>query len=183
MAANIDSESPFNSNSRLGSIAEQAKIRESEKVNIIPYENIYKKAFKDLNERWITQYFKMEAYDYKALDNPEEYIVLKGGLIMVALYNGVPSGVCALIKMDDSEYDFELAKMAVSPNAQGKNIGWLLATTIINKARDLGARKIYLESNTLLKPAISLYEKIGFQKVADRPTPYQRSNIQMALSI
>jgi hypothetical protein len=45
----------------------------------------------------------------------------------------------------------------------------------------MGAKKIYLESNTILKPAINLYHKMGFQKVSGLATPYKRCNIQMEL--
>jgi hypothetical protein len=34
----------------------------------------------------------------------------------------------------------------------------------------LKAKRVYLESNTALKPAIKLYEKLGFQKIAGQPT-------------
>ncbi|MNG87479.1 Acetyltransferase (GNAT) family protein [compost metagenome] len=125
----------------------------------------------------------MEEADYKALDNPEDYILAKGGKIFVALYNSEPLGVCALMKMDDPNYDFELAKMAVSPKAQGKNIGWLLGQAAIYSAKDLGASKIYLESNTILKPAINLYYKLGFNKIVGHSTPYKRCNIQMELQL
>ena len=123
----------------------------------------------------------MEEADRKAIDNPEGYILNKGGYIFVALYKNEPVGVCALVKMDDPEYDYELAKMAVTSKAQGKGIGWLLGQAVISKAKSLNAKKIYLESNTKLKPAISLYHKLGFQKTAGHPTPYARSNIQMEL--
>ena len=123
----------------------------------------------------------MEEADYKALDNPKEYILDKGGIILVALYDDEPVGVCALIKMNDT--DFEMAKMAVSPKAQGKNIGFLLGEAIVKTAKELGASKLYLESNTILKPAINLYYKLGFQKVAGLPTPYKRCNIQMELNL
>jgi GNAT superfamily N-acetyltransferase len=83
--------------------------------------------------------------------------------------------------MDDPHYDFELAKMAVSPQAKGKGIGWLLGKAIIKKAQSLNAQKIYLESNTVLKPAINLYHKLGFNKVIGHSTPYKRCNIQMEL--
>jgi GNAT superfamily N-acetyltransferase len=101
----------------------------------------------------------------------------------VALYNEEPVGVCALIKMKDPDYDYELAKMAVSPRAQGKNIGWLLGQAIVEKAKSLGAKKVYLESNTILKPAINLYHKLGFKKIAGHATPYERCNIQMEIQI
>lgn len=162
-------------------VQDQKKLRESREVTIVPYQRKYQQAFKALNEEWIGTYFKMEEADYKALDNPKGYILDKGGHILVALHDNDPVGVCALIKMKDPEYDFELAKMAVSPRMQGKNIGWLLGSAVIEKARELGARKLYLESNTILKPAIGLYHKLGFTKVAGRPTPYERCDIQMEL--
>ena len=101
----------------------------------------------------------------------------------MALYKNKPVGVCALLKIDDSEYDFELVKMAVSPEVQGKGIGWLLGRNVIDKARSMGVGKIYLESNTILKPAIKLYQKLGFRKVAGHATPYERCNIQMELEL
>ncbi|SDZ98010.1 bifunctional helix-turn-helix transcriptional regulator/GNAT family N-acetyltransferase [Pedobacter hartonius] len=164
-------------------VKEQRKKRESGKVEIVDYKPEYQSAFRDLNEEWISTYFKMETADYKALDDPQGYILNKGGSILVALFDGEPAGVCALVKMNDPDYDFELAKMAVSPRVQGKSIGWLLGQAIIQKAGTLGAAKLYLESNTLLKPAINLYHKLGFEKVAGRATPYERCNIQMELVI
>ena len=83
--------------------------------------------------------------------------------------------------MDDPEYDFELAKMAVSPKAQGKKIGWLIGEAIKEKARQVGAKKLYLESNIIFTPAINLYRKLGFIEVFGRTTPYERCNIQMEL--
>lgn len=164
-------------------VTDQKKLRESESVQIVPYEEKYQKAFKSLNEQWISTYFKMEEADYKSLDNPDKYILERGGKIFVALYNNQAVGVCALVKMEDPEYDFELAKMAVSPEIQGKSIGWLLGQAIVNAAKDIGASKLFLESNTILKPAINLYHKLGFKKIVGRATPYERSNIQMELII
>ena len=152
-------------------------------IELVNYESAYKDVFRDLNVEWISTYFKMEASDYKALDNADSYILQKGGHILVALLNKEPVGVCALIKMDDPTYDFELAKMAVAPKAQGKKIGWLIGEAIKDKARAIGAKTLYLESNTMLTPAISLYRKLGFMEVFGRNTPYERCNIQMALDL
>jgi len=161
----------------------EKKIREAQEVTIVSYEDKYKKIFRELNVEWISTYFKMEEADYKSLDHPREYILDKGGEILVALYHGEPLGVCALIKMNDSAYDFELAKMAVSPKAQGKGIGWLLGQAIKEIAKKRGGNMLYLESNTMLKPAINLYQKLGFKKVIGRSTPYERCNIQMELQL
>ncbi|KIO77211.1 MarR family transcriptional regulator [Pedobacter lusitanus] len=164
-------------------VQEIKKDRESKEVSIVNYVPAYQQAFRALNEEWISSWFKMEQADYNALDDPQGYILDKGGYILVALYKGEPAGVCALIKMNDPDYDYELAKMAVSPAVQGKSIGWLLGSAIVRKAKELGAKKIYLESNTILKPAINLYHKLGFVKIAGRITPYERCNIQMELDL
>lgn len=152
-------------------------------IEIDNYESAYKEVFRDLNVEWISTYFKMEASDFKALENADSYILQNGGYILVALLNNEPVGVCALIKMNDPIYDFELAKMAVAPKAQGKKIGWLIGEAIKEKARSVGAKTLYLESNTILTPAISLYRKLGFIEVFGRTSPYERCNIQMSLDL
>ncbi len=167
--------------SLLKRVADEKKIRESRDVQIVAYRPEYKKAFRDLNEEWITANFKMEESDYKSLDHPQEYIIDRGGFIFIAVYEGKPVGACALIKMDDDM--FELAKMAVSPAAKGKGIGVLLGNACIEQAKAVNAKKLYLESNTKLKPAINLYHKLGFKKVTGVPSPYERCNIQMELSL
>jgi len=101
-------------------VMEKKKERDSLKVEIVDYLPEYQGVFRSLNVEWISKYFTMEESDNKALDDPQGYILDKGGLILVARYEDEPLGVCALIKMNDGEYDFELAKMAVSPKAQGK---------------------------------------------------------------
>jgi DNA-binding MarR family transcriptional regulator/N-acetylglutamate synthase-like GNAT family acetyltransferase len=165
--------------SLLRRVLEEKKVRESSQVDIVDFQPIWQPAFRKLNEEWITKYFRMEESDYKALDHPQEYILDKGGHIFMALYKGEPVATCALISMDDG--GFELAKMAVSPRAQGLGIGWLVGKACIEKARALGAPRVYLESNTALKPAINLYHKLGFRKAAGPPSPYERCNIQMEL--
>ena len=164
-------------------VKEQKKNRESKDVQIVKYTTQYQLAFKMLNEEWISNYFEIEEADRRAIENPEEYILQKGGEIFVALYHNEPVGVCALIKMDDPKYDYELAKMAVSPKAQGKSIGWLLGKKAKETAKEMGASSIYLESNTILKPAINLYYKLGFKKIIGHTTPYKRCNIQMELTL
>jgi ribosomal protein S18 acetylase RimI-like enzyme len=152
-------------------------------MKIVDYTTTYKKAFADLNKEWISKYFVMEEADYKALDHADEYIIANGGHIFIALVDDEPLGVCAMIKLDHPKYDYELAKMAVSPKAQGKKLGWNLAQAVISKAKALDAKYLFLESNTILVPAINLYEKLGFIEVKGIPSPYERSNIQMELKL
>lgn len=162
------------------------KQRESEQVRIVDYDATYHDAFRQLNYEWIEKYFKVEEEDRKALDHPDEKILKPGGHILIALYQNEPLGTCALIPIrtaDGDVVEYELAKMAVSPRAQGRNIGYLLGMAALQRARELGALSVYLESNTKLTPAINLYHKLGFKKVVGPPSPYERSNIQMRVEL
>lgn len=78
---------------------------------------------------------------------------------------------------------FELAKMGVDPAYQGRGIGKALGRAALDKARLLGARKVFLESNRVLKPALALYHSLGFREVVGSPSPYQRSDIQMEVEL
>ena len=148
-------------------------------IEIVTYEPQYARAFHDLNKEWITTFFEMEAEDYKYLENPETYIINQGGYIFIALFDKNPVGACALVKHGNNEY--ELSKMAVSPKAQGQKIGQLLAEKIIATAKDLGITKLYLITNSILKPAIALYEKLGFKHVQNFTSVYARGDVKMEL--
>ena len=137
--------------------------------------------FRDLNLAWIERYFEVEEMDRVSLDEPDHHIIEPGGAILMAEHNGEIVGTCALIKMEEDRY--ELAKMAVSPAAHGKSIGWALGLAVIQRANELGATILFLESNTVLEPAIALYRKLGFKKVTGPPSPYSRANIQMELAL
>lgn len=152
-------------------------------LTIVPFSDQHRDAFRKLNEEWITKYFKMEEMDRISLHNPQEYILDKGGYIAVALLDAEPVGVCALIPSKDPDYDFELAKMGVSPKAQGMGIGKLLGQHILEKGKSLGAKRIFLESNRKLTPALSLYKKLGFVEIKGKQSPYERSDIQMEINL
>ncbi|MBC8046876.1 MAG: GNAT family N-acetyltransferase [Fimbriimonadaceae bacterium] len=150
-------------------------------IIIHEYKPEFAKYFYQLNKAWIEKYFVMEELDHKSLEGPEEYIIDKGGYILFAEYDDMIVGCCALIKMSEKVY--ELAKMAVDPSAQGKHIGLIIGEAIIKKAKSIGAKKLFLESNTKLTPAINLYRKVGFKEIPHHPSEYSRSNIQMELEL
>ncbi len=150
-------------------------------VEIIDYRPEHQPVFAALNYVWIEKHFQIEEEDRKALDRPEEKILNPGGAILLARYQGEIVGTVALIRMPEGS--FELAKMAVAETSRGKGIGYLLGKAAIEKARQLGAKRIYLESNTKLPQAIHLYYKLGFEKITGHPSPYSRCNIQMELNV
>ena len=61
----------------------------------------------------------------------------------------------------------ELRKMYFAKNLRGRGFGKKTLERMIEKARELGFKRIHLETASVLKEAIGLYEKYGFQPTAD----------------
>jgi N-acetylglutamate synthase-like GNAT family acetyltransferase len=54
----------------------------------------------------------------------------------------------------------------------------------IDLARQLGARRLYLETNSKLAPALHIYAHFGFRTINDAalpPSPYSRADVRMEL--
>ena len=136
-------------------------------------------AFHDINIGWIERYFVVETKDRDTLEHPRESILEKGGAILMAVDGDTAIGCVALIRMSGG--GFELAKMGVAPEAQGRGVGRKLIAAAIVHARQLGATRLYLETNSALKPALKLYADTGFKPVQGPPSPYARADVQMEL--
>jgi len=147
-------------------------------LEIVDYQPSHQPWFERFNRQWIEKYFSMEPLDFEILQHPEEHIIKNGGSIFLASWKGQMAGTVALKFVTEREY--ELTKMAVDEKFQGKKIGQALADAAISRARVRGAHKIFLYSNTMLGPAISLYTKLGFREIPV-DGPYKRTNIKMEL--
>ena len=152
-------------------------------VEIVNYRPEYFMTFKRLNILWINSHWSLEPHDLEVLNDPDGSILSKGGHIFVALVDGEPMGVVALCRMEGTEYDFELAKLAVDPEARGLGVGEKMCRAALEFARKSGAKEIFLKSNTLLKPAINLYRKLGFKELEEYHPAYERGDIQMELTL
>lgn len=147
---------------------------------IVNYEPSHQPWFEKFNRQWIEKYFRMEPLDFEILGNPEEFIIRKGGRVFMGLWQGEMAGTVAMKFVGPGVY--ELTKMAVDERFQGKKVGLALAEAAVEWARENGAHRIFLYSNTLLTPAVSLYRKLGFKEVPV-DGPYQRTNIKMELTL
>ena len=158
------------------------RVRSLEKksdLRIVDFAPKYFEDFKRLNIEWISKYWELETEDKKIIDHPEKYILNRGGVILMAIYKSDAVGSVALIPYDKKTV--ELAKMSVSSAFQGKGIGLALAEFAINRAHKMGAKRVYLESNSQLTAALSLYRKLGFKEIIDAGhcSPYARCNVRM----
>jgi putative acetyltransferase len=141
-------------------------------------------AFRTLNEEWISRYFVLEAKDRETLGDPENTILRKGGRVFMADVDGETVGCVALIPMGDGVY--ELSKMAVSPSMRGRGIGRRVLECAIAQARALGAKSLFLGSNSVLQNAVHLYESVGFRHVPPDELPdmhYARADVFMKMGL
>jgi ribosomal protein S18 acetylase RimI-like enzyme len=153
---------------------------ENSVIEIVAYQPEHQPWFEKLNRDWIEKSFWMEPLDFDVLQNPEEHILKPGGHIFMALYQKEVAGTVALKFVEPGVY--ELTKMAVDEKFRGKKVGEILSNVAIVKARENGAEKIILYSNTKLNAAITLYRKLGFVEIP-LDGLYKRSDIKMELKL
>lgn len=158
-----------------------ARIRalKADAVEIVPFSPELRDDFYRLNADWLERFFHLEEVDHQVLSDPEGQILAGGGRIFFARSAGRIVGTCALMPAGPGV--FELTKMAVDPKAQGLGIGRKLIERAIAEFRAMGAKELFLETNTKLQPAIRLYESVGFehQPAVREGTHYSRANVYM----
>jgi GNAT superfamily N-acetyltransferase len=150
-------------------------------VTVRTYLSTDAEPFRRLNEEWIERHFRLEEKDRETLRVPQK-IIDAGGQIVMAYLDDEAVGCCALLRMDD--HSFEVAKMAVTLHHQGQGFGRAILAATIDEARKLGAKRLYLETNSSLTPAITLYRSLGFRDIpADRArkSPYVRADVFMEM--
>jgi|SRR5450631_1445753 len=140
-------------------------------------------AFRLLNEEWIVPLFGLEDADRRILGDPQTHILSAGGQIYMALDGEKRVGTCALVKMGEGE--FEVAKMGVAGEIRGRGIGRLLLEFVVADSREIGAKRLYIESNSSLKGAIHLYESMGFSHLppGQGHPHFARGNVFMELRL
>jgi ribosomal protein S18 acetylase RimI-like enzyme len=148
-------------------------------INIENYRPEWKSYFRQFNRAWIEKYFVLEDIDKYVLSNPEEAVLKDGGEILFAVYDGKVIGTVALKKADDET--MELTKMAVDENYQGIGAGKMLCQAAIDKAKDLNVKRLVLYTQTILKPALGIYRKLGFIEVPIEQGKYKRADTKMEM--
>lgn len=148
-------------------------------MKIVDYKPEYQVYFKDFNLSWLEEYFSVEPFDSYAFDNPEEAILKDGGRIIFAENEGEIVGTVALKYASPGV--FEMAKMAVRKDLRGLGAGKFLCNSIIEIAKNMDAERLILYSNRQLKPAITIYLKMGFTEIPLEPGLYKRADIKMEL--
>ncbi len=120
--------------------------------------------------------------EYGLLSDPEDlnaelediagqYIEQGGGFFLLLDGNGVIAGTVGIYPLEDKVC--ELCTMYLRKEHRSKGLGTFLMEFSLAEARRLGFKKMLLETNSLLKEAIGLYEKYGFKQIPKAST-YER---------
>ncbi|MBK0379348.1 GNAT family N-acetyltransferase [Mucilaginibacter segetis] len=141
----------------------------------------YLRYFEALNKQWIVKDFVLEPEDIYVLENPQEAIVDRGGVILYAVEQDEVVGTVALQPQGE---DWEMIKMAVAENRRRRGIGQFLIRSAIAQAQSMGIERLILHSNSISNAqAVSLYRKLGFTEVPLGKVPYERANLKMEINI
>ena len=113
----------------------------------------------DLDRR-VGRVIKRDKYiQYNRLDDIKE--------VVVAYIDGKVAGAGAISEYQYGDIDnaTELKRVYVRDEFQGKGIGTKLVLQLIEWAKELGYKKLILETGELLQESCHVYRKVGFNKI------------------
>lgn len=103
------------------------------------------------------------AYYDESLKRMSEYYSVPRSIYFVGMVDEKIVGGAGIFPTKGLAEDIcELVKMYILPEARGKGVGKKLVNKCMEFAKELGYKKIYLETMPEFKSAVSMYEKSGF---------------------
>jgi len=108
--------------------------------------------------KYLTNIFGVRQQYYDRLN-----AINNSSTVVVAYVNGETAG-CGCLREFDAE-TIEVKRMFVTELYRGKGIGSRILVELEKWARESGYKNVILETGTLLKEAIALYKKSGYQVI------------------
>ena len=113
-------------------------------------------------------------FDREVRELPGEYAPPQGRLLLARAETEL-AGCVALRRIDEASC--EMKRLYVLPRSRGKGVGRALTAAVIDAARQIGYRRMRLDTLPSMREAIPLYESLGFRRIA----PYYRNPIDGAI--
>ena len=116
-----------------------------------------------------------QSFDKELAGLPGDYAPPEGRLLL-AIFDGQTAGCVALHKIENDVC--EMKRLYVRPRFRGKGMGKALAERIIHEAREIGYKKLRLDTvEPVMRAAVAMYRQLGFQEIE----PYRANPIEGAL--
>ena len=116
-----------------------------------------------------------QSFDDEVKNLPGSY-ASPSGRIYLLLHENHPAGCVALRKLEDNIC--EMKRLYLRPEARGHGHGRVLAERIISAAREIGYKRMRLDTvASSMKDAVELYRRLGFKEIP----PYRKNPIEGAL--
>lgn len=96
----------------------------------------------------------------------------EGGVLLLATHNDKPAGTIALRRLD--LVSGEVKRLYLRPEFRGYGLGRRLLEAVIKRATSLQYKYLYADTMPNMTEALSLYRRVGFDKVnsySNTPTP------------
>jgi putative acetyltransferase len=104
-----------------------------------------------------------QSFDAELAGLPGDYAPPEGRLLLATVEDQL-AGCVALHKLDS--HTCEMKRLYLRPQFRGKGLGRALTNRIIAEARQIGYKRIRLDTvEPVMKDAVAMYRKLGFREI------------------
>lgn len=118
---------------------------------------------------WLGVDLSFQHFDQEMAALPGAYTP-PGGRLFFAEYDGKAAGCVGVRPLPGSDGVCEMKRLYVEPNFRGQGIGRRLALAAIKAAKEIGYRKLLIDTLPNMRMAVKLYRELGF---TEAPNYYQ----------
>ncbi len=150
-------------------------------MKIIQFEERYRQDFIDFNTDWIVSNFGfLEEHDIETFNKIDDELK-NGAMIFFAVENDIPLAACMTKPINETTR--EICKLCSNKNAAHKGAGSAVFEASMNWALNKGVKRLFIISNSKLKPALHIYKKFGFKEIKLDNYEYERGDIAFEYKI
>lgn len=118
---------------------------------------------------WLGVDLSYQNFEQEMASLPGTYTAPEGRLFFAEV-DGRPAGCVGVRPLPDSEGVCEMKRLYVAPEERGHGVGASLALAAIKAAKEIGYRKLIIDTLPSMRMAVKLYRELGF---TEAPSYYQ----------